>query len=117
MPSKTQKQVRHAKRVAARGATDLRNGKVNPRALRYALSQGVYEMQSGRPPEPPPEWRPWKRERFVLSIQAAHLFLKGKELEEIAPLVGKADATKQRISQMVGEGVKFLMDRAFVRAV
>src|SRR5690349_9509495 len=108
MPSKTQKQIKRAKRIAARGATDLRNGSLNPRALRYALLQGQYEMQKGRPPEPPPEWREWKRERFAQSIQAAHLFLRGKELEDIAPLVGKQEMTKQRISQMVGEGVKFL---------
>lgn len=117
MPSKTQKQIKRAKRIAARGKTDLRNGLLNPRSLRYALSQGEYVMQGGKPPAPPPEWRDWKRERFAQSIQAAYLFLRGKELDEIAPLVGKPEMTKQRISQMVGEGVKFLIDRSFVRAV
>jgi hypothetical protein len=71
------------------------------------------------PPEPPPEWREWKRERFEVSIKAGWLFLRGKELSDIGPLIGKGevgkDITRQRISQMVGEGVRFLMDRQFVK--
>lgn len=121
MPSKTKRQLSKAKRIAARGAVDLSNGHLNPRALRFALGQGHYRMSSGVPPLPPPEWRDWKKVRFMVSIRAAHLFLRGKELDEIAVLVGKGkvgkDITRQRISQMVGEGVKFFLDRRFVQAV
>lgn len=121
MPSKTKTQLRKSSRIDKRGETDLSNGKINPRSLRVAMAQGQYMMASGKPPGPPPEWRPWKKERFDLSIKAAYWFLKGKELYEIGPLVGKGkvgtDITRQRISQMVGEGVRFLLARRFVQAV
>lgn len=119
MPSKTKTQIRKSRRIAKRGATDLSNGHLNPRSLRVAMAQGLYAMNTGKPPGAPPEWRPWKKDRFNLSILAAHWFLKGKELDEIGPLVGKGkvgtDITRQRISQMVGEGCKFLLTRRFVR--
>jgi hypothetical protein len=121
MPTKSQKQIKKSGRIAARGAVDLESGNLTPRALRVALDKGRYEMLRGRPPAPPVEWRAWKRERFALCIKAAHLFLRGKELDQIGPLIGKGtvgeEVTRQWISAMVGEGVRFLLDRRFVRAL
>lgn len=71
-------------------------------------------MESGRPPEAPPEWSEWKRNAFELSIQSAWMFFRGKEMDDIKGLVGKPEVTRQRISQMVGAGAKFLVDRRFV---
>lgn len=104
-----------------RGATDYRKGRMTPRALRSAVERGEYRIEKGLPPSPPVEWPAWKRTRFASSIAAANLFMRGKEIEEIGPRVGRGtvgkDVTKQRIAQMVAAGVKFLLDREYVAAV
>lgn len=116
MPSKTPKQTAKAKRISSRGKVDLLAGKVNPRSIRFGLTSGKYAMEPGSPPESPMEWRDWKRERFEWSIKAAHQFMRGKEIDQIKLLVNKPEVTRQRVAQMVNEGVKFLLDRRFIYA-
>jgi hypothetical protein len=114
VPSKTPKQKTKAKRIAGRGRVDLLAGKVNPRSIRFGLGGGRYGMQPGNPPDAPPEWQEWKRKRFAWSIIAAWQFMKGKEIDQVKLIVRKPEVTRQRIAQMVNEGVKFLLDRRFI---
>jgi hypothetical protein len=71
-------------------------------------------MEPGHPPPPPVEWRDWKRQRFNFSIAAAWHFVKGGDIERIKLRVGKPDVSKQRVAQMINEGLKFLLSRRFI---
>ena len=71
-------------------------------------------MESGRPPEPPVEWRDWKRKHLSDKIAASWHFMKGKEIDQIKILVNKPDVTKQCVALMINEGVKFLLSREFI---
>lgn len=100
-----------------RSAQIHRNGNgLNPRQVRGLLQHGVLRVEKGPPPPPPPEWPQWKRERFVVCIRAAHLFLvKGKSLPQTGDLIGKSGLTDQRIAQMVARGMRFFLDRRYIR--
>lgn len=117
MPSKTTKKKAKIKQVLSRGKIDLLAGKINPRSIRFGLASGKYAMEPGNPPGPPVEWRDWKRERFSFSISAAWHFVRGGEIERIKDRVGKPNVSKQRIAQMVNEGLKFLLSRQFIYEV
>lgn len=117
MPSKTPKQKAKAKRTLTRGKLDLLAGKINPRSIRFGLASGQYAMVAGRPPDPPVEWKTWKRDRFAVSISASWHFMRGREIDQIKGIVNKPDVTKQRVAQMVNEGVKFLLSREFIYEV
>jgi hypothetical protein len=115
VPRKSKKQIKKSARIAARGKSDLANGNITPRAIRFAIDKGQFCMESGKPPAPPPEWPKWKRQNFTFSIHAAWLFLRGKNLDSVATMIGKPAVTRQRLSQMVGEGARFFLDRRFVK--
>ena len=110
---------------AVKAQAEAQNGKLTPRAVRYQIALGKMVLANGKPPDPPEEWSKVKKRRMQRCIDAAHLFLKGQDHDEIARWQGlrlrragepkKADSvTKQRITQLVERGVKFFLDRQFV---
>ena len=99
------------------GQKDFREQHLTPRAIRYGLSRGEFEMQRGAPPGPPAEWPAWRKEAFRDHITAAVYFMRGHDAPAIAQLVERPRVTKSRVNQLVAKGTKFLLDRGYLSRV
>lgn len=89
-------------------------GRLTPRLIRFYLQEGLWVMLPGKPPDPPPEWKQWKRDRLAVCIRHAHPFLQGRAtVAQIAERLG--GVTVQRAAQYVAKGCDFLVQRRFVK--
>ena len=75
-------------------------------------------IEAPDPPQPPEEWRPYRREKMLSCIEAAYLFIvKGLSADDIKRAINRPGVSRSRIGQLVARGTKFFLDRGYVSVV
>lgn len=97
---------------------------ITPSGMRDLIAEGKWTCVVYRPPEPPPEWSGWRRQRMEVAIRCAWLFVvQRKAWQDVMSKVGRdgllqnKQVTRQRINQLVTKGFSFLMDRGVFQNV
>lgn len=95
---------------------------MTPRQIREAFVDGRATFERGRPPEPPPEWPPYRRVALRKCIRAAVLFVRhGYDVNRVTDRLRSGakvrvdrGVSKQRIALMVRRGCDFLVLRNYI---